>query len=193
MKGLLVSGNETILSVFCLISTPVIAVLSMSCLRKESSSKWEKYKLTLPVRRKEIVKSQYISHLILSLSGTVFVALFLSITIFVHGNKYFYYGFRDAITLIAGGGVLAILIGAIAYPFYYIWGAGKTEVISVLSVLGAAAIIVGLSTMVNVILGDHAVSNTLYYASVMVILFIALFTFGVSYILSCSIFKYKEY
>ena len=198
MKGLLKNNfygmieNLKIALVFVLV-LGVVLLLSMSCLRKESSSKWEKYKLTLPVRRKEIVKSQYISHLLLSLSGTVFVALFLSITVFIHGNKYFYYGFRDAITLIVGGGVLGILIGAFAYPLYYVWGAGKTEVISVVSALGAVAVIMVLSIMVNIISGDDAVSNTLYYASLIVMLFISLFTFGVSYILSCSIFKHKEY
>lgn len=191
--ALLISGNAAMLNVFCLIPTPIIAVLSMSCLRKESSSKWEKYKLTLPVRRKDIVKSQYISHLILCMGGTAFVALFLSITVFIHGNQYFYYGFRDAITLIMGGGILAILIGAFAYPLYYLWGAGKTEVISVLSVLGAAAVIAGISALVNIVSGDNPVSNTFYYASLIAILFIALFTFGLSNVLSCSIFKQKEY
>ena len=92
-----------------------------------------------------------------------------------------------------GGGVLGILIGAFAYPLYYVWGAGKTEVISVLSALGAVAVIMVLSIMVNIISGDDAVSNTLYYASLIVMLFLSLFTVGVSYILSCSIFKHKEY
>lgn len=111
----------------------------------------------------------------------------------VHGNQYFYYGFRDAITLIIGGWVLAIFIGAIAYPLYVLWGAGRTEIISVLSTIGAVGIVLGLSLLINLLSGDNDISNVAYYASLILILVIALVTFGLSYILSCSIFRQKEY
>ena len=113
--------------------------------------------------------------------------------VLIHGNQYFYYGFRDAITLIMCGGVIAILIGAIAYPLYYIWGSGKTEIVSILSLLGAVVIIVGLSIIVNITLGDTAVSDMLYYISLIVILFISLLVFEGSCIISCALFKHKEY
>ena len=55
---LLITGEATLLSAFSLIAPPIIALLMVSCVRKESASKWEKYKLTLPVRRKAIIESQ---------------------------------------------------------------------------------------------------------------------------------------
>ena len=64
---LLITGEATLLSAFSLIAPPIIALLMVSCVRKESASKWEKYKLTLPVRRKAIIESQYISHTIWSI------------------------------------------------------------------------------------------------------------------------------
>ena len=51
----------------------------------------------------------------------------------------FYYGFRDVLTLILGGGILAVFMGAIAYPLYYWWGEEKTEIIIALAILGAVA------------------------------------------------------
>ena len=45
---LLITGEATLLSAFSLIAPPIIALLMVSCVRKESASKWEKYKLTLP-------------------------------------------------------------------------------------------------------------------------------------------------
>ena len=93
---LLITGEATLLSAFSLIAPPIIALLMVSCVRKESASKWEKYKLTLPVRRKAIIESQYISHTIWSISGVVIVAVFMTLTVFIHGDQYFYYGFRDA-------------------------------------------------------------------------------------------------
>ena len=88
---LLITGEATLLSAFSLIAPPIIALLMVSCVRKESASKWEKYKLTLPVRRKAIIESQYISHTIWSISGVVIVAVFMTLTVFIHGDQYFYY------------------------------------------------------------------------------------------------------
>ena len=165
---LLITGEATLLSAFSLIAPPIIALLMVSCVRKESASKWEKYKLTLPVRRKAIIESQYISHTIWSISGVVIVAVFMTLTVFIHGDQYFYYGFRDAITLVLGGGILAILIGAFSYPLYYLWGAEKTEVILIISVIGSIGIVFALTMLVNTF-SDGNVSDTLYYISLLVV------------------------
>lgn len=190
---LLFTGEANLLNIFSLIVAPVVAVLTISCLRKESSSKWSKYKLTLPVKRKEIVKSQYISHSLISLAGMLTVTLFILLTVLIHGNQYFYYGFRDAVTLILLGGILSILIGAIAYPLYYLWGAERTEVILVLSVLLSLAVIIGLSIFVNFFTGSRDVSDTVYYISLSAIMAITVLMFLLSYFLTCQIFKHKEY
>ena len=191
--ALLFTGEASLLNIFSLIVAPVVAVLTISCLRKESSSKGSKYKLTLPVKRKEIVKGQYISHFLISLAGMLTVALFILLTVLIHGNQYFYYGFRDAVTLILLGGILSILIGAIAYPLYYLWGAERTEIILVLSVVLSIAVIMGLSIFVNFFTGSGDVSDTVYYISLSAIMAITVLIFLLSYFLTCQIFKYKEY
>lgn len=191
--ALLFTGEASLLNIFSLIVAPVVAVLTISCLRKESSSKWSKYKLTLPVKRKEIVKGQYISHFLISLAGMLTVALFILLTVLIHGNQYFYYGSRDAVTLILLGGILSILIGAIAYPLYYLWGAERTEIILVLSVVLSIAVIMGLSIFVNFFTGSGDVSDTVYYISLSAIMAITVLIFLLSYFLTCQIFKYKEY
>lgn len=191
--ALLFTGEASLLNIFSLIVAPVVAVLTISCLRKESSSKWSKYKLTLPVKRKDIVKGQYISHFLISLAGMLTVALFILLTVLIHGNQYFYYGFRDAVTLILLGGILSILIGAIAYPLYYLWGAERTEIILVLSVVLSIAVIMGLSIFVNFFTGSGDVSDTVYYISLSAIMAITVLIFLLSYFLTCQIFKYKEY
>ncbi|MEQ2782433.1 ABC-2 transporter permease [Blautia hansenii] len=188
-----ITGDSTLLSAFSLLAAPIIAVLTLSCLRKESASKWEKYKITLPVTRKDLIKSQYISHFILCVIGSVLVAFALIVTVLLHGNQYFYYGFRDAITLVLGGGIFAMLIGVIAFPLFCLWGAEKTEVISIISVLGAVGTILGLSLIVNLLVGGDSVTDLIYYISLVSILLISFITFGISYYLSCRIFKQKEF
>ena len=164
----------------------------ISCLRKESASKWEKYKLTLPIRRKSIIESQYISHTIWSIAGVVVVAVFMAFTVIIHGDQYFYYGFRDAITLVLGGGILAILIGAISYPLYYLWGAEKTEVILVIGVIGSIGIVFILTMLVNTF-SDGNVSDTLYYISLVIVTAVTIIAYVSSYFISKFIFQKREY
>ena len=183
---LLITGEATLLPAFSLIAPPIIAVLMISCLRKESASKWEKYKLTLPIRRKSIIESQYISHTIWS------IAVFMAFTVIIHGDQYFYYGFRDAITLVLGGGILAILIGAISYPLYYLWGAEKTEVILVIGVIGSIGIVFILTMLVNTF-SDGNVSDTLYYISLVIVTAVTIIAYVSSYFISKFIFQKREY
>lgn len=179
-------------SVFAFIPAPVMAILAVSCLRKESASRWCQYKCTLPVRRKDIVKSQYISHAVCGAAGCAAVALFLTVSVLIHGNVYFYYGFRDAVTLVLGGGILAFLIGAVAYPLYYWWGEERAEIAMVLAVLGAAGIVVALSMLANVIVQGETVSDFTYYVSLVIILAVTAAAYMGSYAISAMIYKKVE-
>ena len=122
-----------------------------------------------------------------------YVALFILLTILIHGDRYFYYGFRDAVTLILGGGVLAVFMGAVSYPLYYWWGGEKTEVILLLSVLVSGAVIGGLSLLINTLTGEGMVSDTEYYLSLLVILGVTAAAFAGPYYLTSWIFRQKEY
>ena len=161
--GILVSatGSASLLGIFSLILTPALLVLVVLCLRKESLSKWYKYKISLPVKRNQIVQSYYISHVCWCVAGMIVVTIFMTITILIHGNQYFYYGFRDAFTLVLGGGILAILVG--------------------------------ISVLINIFLGNKDVSDTTYYISLIMILSITCVAFIGSYFLSAFIFQKKEY
>lgn len=122
-----VTGNASLLSIYSLSIAPILSILVVLCMRKETLSKWYKYKLSLPVKRNDIVQSYYISHLCWCIGGMAIVTFFMLLTVIVHGNQYFYYGFRDAITLILGGGILAIFIGSFFYPLYYFFGVEKLK------------------------------------------------------------------
>ena len=185
-------GDTSMVSVFAFIPAPVMAILAVSCLRKESASRWCQYKCTLPVRRKDIVKSQYISHAVCGAAGCAAVALFLTVSVLIHGNVDFYYGFRDAVTLVLGGGILAFLIGAVAYPLYYWWGEERAEIAMVLAVLGAAGIVVALSMLANVIVQGETVSDFTYYVSLVIILVVTVAAYMGSYAISAMIYKKVE-
>ena len=111
MKGLLknnyfaVCSNAKAFSVFMLLlGIFVVAVISPSLLmgyallgmigfslnaiaglRKESSTKWSKYKLTAPVKRSDIVKSYFISQILWLIVGIAYAGIGVALSIMLHG------------------------------------------------------------------------------------------------------------
>lgn len=52
-----VTGNASLLSIYSLSIAPILSILVVLCMRKETLSKWYKYKLSLPVKRKTLFKA----------------------------------------------------------------------------------------------------------------------------------------
>lgn len=190
---LLVSGNDLLMTILSIITAPSLSLLAISGLRKENSSKWGKYKLTLPVTRREIIKSQFIMHFFWTGLGASGAAAFMLLTVLIHGNLYFAYGLRDAATLILCGGVLSILIGATSYPLLYLCGTERIEAILIVGVTVSIAIVLALTMGINAFLGPGNVTNVEYYMSVTIILAISFVLYAVSYFATIAIFEKKAY
>lgn len=58
---------------------------SIASLRKESATKWSKYKLTTPVKRSTIVQSYFLSLLLWLIVGMVFAGIGVALSIMLHG------------------------------------------------------------------------------------------------------------
>lgn len=190
---LVVSGSASLLSILTLAAAPMLALMAVASQRRENQSKWSRHKLAFPVRRREIIKSQYLSHLFWSLGGTAMAALFLVLTLLVHGDRYFYYGFRDALTLVLGGAILAMLIGAIAYPLIQLLGYARTEVAMLSGTIGAIAIVLALSMLINIFTEGGNISNNTYYVSLVFITLVTIVLCTVSYFFTARLFEQQAF
>ena len=190
---LLVSGSPELLTWFTILPAPAAAVVSVFGLQRESRSQWSKYKLTLPVRRVDILKSQYLTHTLWAILAMTAVSAVIGGTVLIHGNLYFYYGFRDAVTLVSAGGVIALLIGALSYPLHYLMSEDKAIIVPFLSTLGSVAIVFGLSALVSALNNGKVLSDQQYYKSLGLIIAITIILYFLSFCLSISIFQKKEY
>ena len=182
MKGLLknnyfaVRSNAKAFSVFMLLlGIFVVAVISPSLLmgyallgmigfslnaiaglRKESSTKWSKYKLTAPVKRSDIVKSYFISQILWLIVGIAYAG-----------------------------------IGAIFFPLFYLGGEERNEVFLIISLLCGIGIVMGLSTLINTLFPKMTAPQLI--CGGIAILACSLLVYVLSYPLTVSIFKKKEY
>jgi hypothetical protein len=190
---LLITGNATLFVVFALSSATLLACNSASSFRKEASTKWIKYALTTPVRKRDIIKSRYISHAYWALLGIALPLLFVFIAIAIHGNKFFYFEVRDPVAYFCLGFGIALFMGSILYPLLYFWGTDKNELFLIMSLLGAIGLSIGIITLLNANTMPDTMTDTEFFTGMIIYLTTAIIAYILSYFLTVLIYKRKEY
>lgn len=214
MKGLIknnvytVWANVKVFSVFMLIlGIFVVAVRSQSFqisyvmigivgfsvsaivgVKNEFVSKWGKYKLTLPVKRVDIVKSYFINQIVWLLIGILFTEIVMGLSWFLHGCPFD--RSIDALTMAALGISVSLFMGAMFFPLFYLGGAERSDVFLVITLLCAFGIDLVIVTVINELL-EPGISAILF--GVFALIACSLLAFGLSYLLSAFIFRKKEY
>lgn len=156
--------------------------------KNEFVSKWGKYKLTLPVRRADIVKSLFLNEIVWLLIGILFAGIETGLSWLLHGCPFDQS--IDILTMFALGISMSLFMGAVFFPLFYLGGEEKSEaflVISILCAFGIDLVIIGIINdvlepgIVNILIGVAALVGC------------SLLAFGGSCLLTVGIFKKKEY
>lgn len=163
---------------------------SIASLRKESSTKWCKYKLTAPVKRSAIVQCYFLSLLLWLVVGMVFAGIGVALSIMLHGFPFDRN--TDVFMLFVVGIGISLFMGAIFFPLFYFGGEERNEVFLVISLLCSIGIIMGLTTLINTLFPTHMSTVQIILAGV-IILVSALFVFIMSCPLTVAIYHKKEY
>ena len=167
--AVIIIPDQTWQMYFIIIGIVGLAVNAATVIGNEFSSKWGKYKLTLPVKRIDIVKSLYINQLLWIMIGVLFVGIIIALSYLLHG-----------ITFEQFEGISGVLVvGAIFIPMVYLAGEDKTIVFLIISLICA----LGIVTM----LFNIPLFGPFILIGCSILLFI------VSFPLTVGIFKEKEY
>lgn len=158
---------------------------SIASLRKESSTKWSKYKLTAPVKRSAIVQSYFLSLLLWLAVGMVFAGTSVVLSIMLHGFPFD--RDTDVFMLFVVGIGISLFMGAIFFPLFYLGGEEQNEVFLVISLLCSIGIIIGITTFINTLFPTRISTIQIILAGV-IILVSALFVFIVSCPLTVAIY-----
>ncbi|GFI23651.1 hypothetical protein IMSAGC011_02441 [Lachnospiraceae bacterium] len=168
--------NQTWQMYFIIIGIAGLAV-NAATIENEFSSKWEKYKLTLPIKRIDIIKSLYINQLLWIMIGVFFVGITIALSYLLHGVPLEQFESISGVVVI--GISISLTMGAIFIPMIYLAGKDKTIVFLIISLLCA----VGIAAM----LFNIPLFGSFILIGCSILLFI------VSFPLTVSIFKKKEY
>lgn len=163
---------------------------SIASVHKECATKWSRYKLTVPVRRADIVKSLFFSQLIWLFIGVIFAGTGAMLSIALHGYPFD----RDTnifMLFVVGIGV-SLFMGAVFFPLFFGGGEERNEVFLAVSLFGGIGMVMGLTTLLNTFFPNGMSSWQIVMSGIAVLLCGVLF-FCLSYPLTVFLFLKKEY
>ena len=168
---------QTLQMYFIMIGIVGFSVIAATAIGNEFSLKWGKYKLTLPVKRTDIVRSLFLNQIFWTIVGTLFTGIVTGLSYMIQGFSFDQFSGIFSLFILAVS--ISFFMGAIFIPLIYLTGEDKIVVFLVISLLCA----VGIAAMLF---------NIPLFGNVIIIT-CALLLFIVSYPLTISIFKRKEF
>lgn len=120
-----------ILACILVMDAPAIYYLSVLC--RESQTGFRKYILSSPVTRKEIIKSNYMTQLLLLIAGVLAAGLLIALSVLVRGFAFDMN--TDTYGVFGLGLCIHFILGAVFYPLYYLERNEKKELLLGLSIV----------------------------------------------------------
>lgn len=180
--------SQSLLIGFVLTGIVGFSVSAIAVSKNEFVSKWAKYKLTLPVKRADLIISAFINQVLWLLIGTVFAGTGIGLSWLLHGCLFDQP--IDILTMFALGISMSLFTGAVFFPLFYLGGEERSEVFLVISLLCAFGIDFTIISIFNHISEPGIISILLGNAGLFTC---SLFTFALSCPLTICIFKRREY
>lgn len=180
--------SQSLVIGYVLIGIVGFSANAIAVTKKEFTSKWGKYKLTLPVRRVDIVKSLFLNQIIWLLIGTLFAGAGVGLSWLLHGCPFDLY--RDMLSLFALGISMSLFTGAIFFPLFYLGGEERSEVFLAIALLSAFGLDLVIITVINIML-DPGITTALLGAAAL--LASSVLVFVLSCPLAAAIFMRREY
>jgi len=138
------------------------------------SAKWERYQVSMPIRRRVVVNTFYIGMIITSLLGIPLFALITIISGTLHEGLFEYV----ASTLITGLSVsygYALIVAAFYYPLELRKGNGRGEAIATIAVLIAIGISLPFGISRDLMVLAEGISALIFIGIAVVLYFISYF------------------
>ena len=191
VSAVAVGKKSTLLMIgYMLLSMIGFSFNSIASLRKESTGKWSKYKLTAPVKRSAIVQSYFLSLLMWLIVGMIFAGIGAALSILLHGFPFDRN--TDIFLLFTAGVGISLFMGAIFFPLFFAGGEERNEVFLVISLLGGVGLVVGLTALINTLF-PSPMTETQVISGSAIIFACALLAFAVSCPVTVYIYLRKEY
>ena len=177
----------------------IIGMISLSTFSYDEISKSNKYILTLPTNRKEIIKAKYIlaigSTILGGILGIILTIIIANIMNYVRPENLIDLNYESFITTTIGGMFGISLIQAIQIPSIYKWGAEKGRVQMFILVFILIVLVAGVGYLImkssfNIDLAK--IENIMQQYGLILLLALMAVMYYISYKVSNKIYSKKE-
>ena len=194
-----IAGTENA-SIAPMIICIIIGMISLSTFNYDEVSKSEKYILSLPVTRKELVISKYIiaifSVIIGAILGAFLTIIVVNIMNYLRPDNLISLDYDNLFINSLGGIFGIVLIQAIQIPSIYKWGAEKGRIQMFILIFLIVLIIAGtgfLLTKLGVNLDMNQVNTFIETYGAYILILLIIIMYAISYKISYKIFSKKDY
>lgn len=182
---LILTQNSAALRAAAMLPFLLIPPQAFEVLKHDAMSGWNKFEMTLPVKRRKIVQSKYLTFLLL-----FFMSVLLTFVLFYIANLFIMLPFTNVFNFLLRGMGAVLCIAAIIYPMTYILGTEKSDTIMISSMGFTFGMFFLVFILLQMIVGtsegfDEIFSVTFFVASI--------FLFIVSYLISNIVYTKKEF
>lgn len=196
--GIAIIGTEAVNYGPIIICT-IIGMISLSTFNYDEIAKSNKYILTLPTNKKEIIKSKYILAIASTIIGGI-LGLLLTIIVtmvmnYIRPENIINIDYESLITTTIGGMWGICLIQSIQIPSIYKWGAEKGRIqmfvllfVIIVVIAGIGYLIMNANFNIDV---DSIVKFMNKFGLILLTLFMVIMYY-ISYKISCKIYINKE-
>ena len=177
----------------------IVGMISLSTFSYDEISKSNKYILTLPTNRKEIVKEKYIlaigATIFGGLLGILLTILVVNVMNYIRPENMINLDYKILITTALGGIFCISLLQAIQIPSVFKWGAEKGRIQMFISLFVIIAVIGGiyfLITKFNININIEMLSDFINKFGLIILIALMIIMYFVSYKIAYKIYRNKE-
>lgn len=183
---LLLTKNPMAMKAVAFLPFFLIPVHAFEILKYDAMSGWNKYEIILPVTRKRIIGSKYITFLLLF----TFSVLIVSVIVYIFHLFQFPIVYSILVSYSLRGMGLVLCVAALLYPLTYWLGTEKSDTIMISSASFSFGIFFSTSLMLQMFIGGVEDFDRKFSFIFFILSFIL---FSISYVISINIYKNKEF
>ncbi len=193
-------GSTGTITFVPIIVCAITGMIALSTFNYDETSQADKYILSLPVTRQDIVLSKFIlaisSTIIGALLGFLFTIFLVNILNIIRPDSLIILDYNNLLTTTIGAMFGISLIQSIQIPSIYKWGAEKGRIQMFVLIFVLVVLILGISYLVmnsnfNINLED--IENFMNKFGIITLILAMIIMYYTSFKLSLKIFKHKDY
>ena len=166
----------------------MIMMICISTFSYDDYNNWHSFATTLPKGKINIVKSKYITTIVLTIIATI-ISIICS---FIISNFKTTVNFSDAISSISGYLFAIFILVSILFPFLFKYGAEKGRIVMFILGMGVVAVFILLKKVINISIPTNIITFFDSYGLIIFLVLSVIFI-SVSYLISKKIYLKKEF